>query len=354
MKIGVIAPLFFPLPPKTYGGTELVVYNLGEGLVKKGHEVTLFACKGSKVSAKLDQKWNEPLNIKRVGTKGIIYQNNRLDYITSISDQFDIIHNHDAIFPILVEEKFKCSFVTTWHSSFFGYNNYIKNHPQYKKRMMETKFISISNSQRKGLPGGKFMATVYNGTVDFNDYKLGRGGEYLVWLGRFNDYKGPVDAIKVALKAKEKLILAGSKISRKQKNYFNKSIKKYIDHKKIEYIGEVNLKQKVKLLKLSSAFLMPIHWEEPFGLVMIEAMACGTPVIAYNRGSVPEIIEDGKNGFIVEENDIDGMVKAVEKIDTIDRKYCRESVKKRFSIEKMVVGYEEVYKKIIADYKKKK
>jgi len=351
MKIGVIAPLFFPIPPKTYGGTEIVIYNLVEGLVKNGHEVTLFACNGTKVSAKLDQKWNRQFDITKVGAREAVYRTNRLNYIASMSDRFDILHNHDAISSILVEEEFKCPFVTTWHSSFEGYTEI---YPDYKKRMLETKFVSISNSQREGLPMGKFVATVYNGTVDFNDYKFGRGGKYLVWIGRFDKSKGPDDAVKMALKAKKELILAGAKLSGKQKSFFDKSIKEYVDNKQIKFIGEVNLEQKVSLLQKAKAFLMPIHWEEPFGLVMIEAMACGTPVIAYNRGSVPEIIEDGKNGFIVKENNINGMVKAIAKLDTIDRKYCRESVKRRFSIEKMVEGYEKVYKKVIKEYKKEK
>lgn len=350
MKIGVIAPLYYPVPPKTYGGTESVVYYLAEGLVKNGHDVTLFACEGSSVSAKLYSKWNKQLDIVKGSPEDKKYQFDRVDHIVSISKNFDIIHNNDGILPILSESKFACPLITTWHSPF---SQYLIDHPDEVPALEGTTFVSISDSQRKGLPKGKFIATVYNGTVDLNDYKFGQGGETLAWIGRFNISKGVVDAIKIALQAKKKLILGGSITSQKQVNYFNSNIKDRIDDKNIEFVGEVNVPQKNKILGSSCAFLMPIHWEEPFGLVIIEAMACGTPVIAYRRGSVPEIIEDGKNGFIVPENDIDDMVSAVNKIDTIDRKYCRETVEKKFSIEKMIRGYESVYKKVISEYKNK-
>lgn len=351
MRIGVIAPLFYTIPPKTYGGTESVVYNIVEGLVVNNHEVTLFACKGSRVKAKLDPEWNKQLNFNNISKKDSIYQKKRLDHIITISNEFDVIHNNDGILPILNEDRFCCPIVTTWHSPFKWF---IKEYPKDVNKLKKSRLVSISNSQRKDLPGANFIGTVYHGTTNFNDYKLGPGGNYLVWIGRFNISKGVDDAVKVARKVNQKLILAGSLTSENQISYFNSDIKGEIDHKNIEFIGEVNLSQKVPLLQKAKAFLMPIHWEEPFGLVMIEALACGTPVIAYRRGSVPEIIEDGKNGFIVEENDIDGMVTAIKNIDKIDRKYCRESVKKRFSIEKMVSGYEEVYKKVIEQYKKSK
>jgi glycosyltransferase involved in cell wall biosynthesis len=349
MKIGIIAPLYYTIPPKTYGGTEEVVYHLTEGLFKNKHKITLFTCRGSNVSAKLDPNWNRQIDIMKVGKEEIKYQKKRLEYIISISDEFDIIHNNDGISAILNEDDFKCPIVTTWHSPFY---DFVDKNPQYLKKIRKSTLVSISDSQRKGLPGGNFIATVYNGTVDFEDYKFNNGGDYMVWIGRFNQTKGVADAIKIAKNANQKLVLAGSITSENQKEYFHKFIKDKIDSKQINFVGEVNLEQKVPLLMKAKAFLMPIHWEEPFGLVMIEAMACGTPVIAYNRGSVPEIIEDGKNGYIVEENDIDGMVNAVKNIGKIDRKYCRESVKKRFSIEKMVSGYEKVYKKVIAEYKK--
>lgn len=351
MKIGVIAPLYYPIPPKTYGGTESVIYSLVEGLVKDKQDVTLFACKGSSVSAKIYPKWNKQLDITKGSEESRKYQQDRLEHIISISKDFDILHNNDGILPILNEKRFNCPLITTWHSPF---SQYLVDHPEEVPAIESTTFVSISDSQRKGLPKGKFIATVYNGTVDFNDYKLGRGGETLAWIGRFNISKGVVDAIKIALQAKKKLILAGSITSKKQIDYFNSKIKNQIDHKNIEFVGEANVEQKNKILGSSCAFLMPIHWEEPFGLVMIEAMACGTPVIAYDRGSVPEIIEDGKNGYIVEENDKNGMVNAIKNIAKIDRKYCRESVKKRFSIEKMVGGYEKVYEKVIKEYENNK
>jgi glycosyltransferase involved in cell wall biosynthesis len=313
--------------------------------------VTLFACSSSSSSAKIYPKWNKQLDITKDNEEDKKYQKDRLEHIISISNNYNVIHNNDGMLPILNEKRFSCPLITTWHSPF---SQYVVEHPEEVPAMERTTFVSISDSQRKGLPKGKFIATVYNGTVDFNDYKLGQGGETLVWIGRFNISKGVVDAIKIALQAKKKLILAGSITSKKQIDYFNSNIKNQIDHINIEFVGEVNVEQKNKILGPSCAFLMPIHWEEPFGLVMIESMACGTPVVAYNRGSVPEIIEDGKNGYIVPENDIDGMVNAIKNIDKIDRKYCRESVRKRFSIEKMVSGYEKVYEKVIKEYEKNK
>ena len=347
MKIALIAPLYYSVPPKTYGGTEAVIYNLAEGLIKKNYDVTVFASDKSEISANLDSTFGKELDINNVTKEDEEYRKKRIEYIITKSNNFDIIHNHDALIPILFENQFKCPMVSTWHAPFRP--EALKNSPEKLEKLKKTTLISISNSQRKSLPDANFVATVYNGTTDLNTYSLGNGGDYLVWIGRFKDYKGAGDAVQAALKANKKLVLAGSKFNQDEIDYFNKEVKNYIDDKKIKYIGEVNLEQKVPLLQNAMAFLMPIHWEEPFGLVMIEALSCGTPVIAYSRGSVPEIVEDGKNGFIICENDIDGMAIAIKNIDEIDRKYCRESVKRRFSIEKMVAGYEEVYCSIIKD-----
>jgi len=350
MKIALIAPLFISVPPKMYGGTEAVVFYLTEGLARRGHQVTLFANEFSKVTVKLDKAWGKQLEGSQFERSNTVYKLKRLDYIFAQSNNFDVVHNHDGIMAIALEDLCKCTMVTTWHHSFGGD---IDNFSIFKETIEQTQLVSISDAQRQDLPQGNFVATVYNGTIDFNQYELGRGGDYLTWLGRFDESKGSREAIEIAQKAKVKLVLAGSIRNDDQKEYFNRYIKDKIDNKRIIFIGEADIKKKNKLMKSASACLVPISWREPFGLVMIEAMACGTPVIAYNRGSVPEIVEDGKNGFIVKDNSIIGAVEAVKKIKTIDRKHCRESVKKHFSIEKMVSGYEKVYEKAIKEYKKR-
>jgi glycosyltransferase involved in cell wall biosynthesis len=340
----MIAPLAYPIPPKLYGGIELVVYYLVEGLIKKGHEVVLFACKGSKTSAKFYGKWNKQLYGGSLDYQNLIYCLARVNEIVDMSGDFDVIHNHDGFLAMSQSKYLKCPLVTTWHIP-IGHS--VKKDFARRVLVKKNNLISISYAQRKGFPGANYIANVYNGTVDMDKYQLGRGGDYLVWIGRFDDYKGAKEAIAVAEATGLSIYLAGKMETKDQINYFNEFIKPKIDNKKVIFLGEIGINEKNKILGGARAFLMPIFLDEPFGLVMIEAMACGTPVIAFNRGSVSEIVDDGTTGFVVKGGDLEAMAKAVRRADSISRKACRERVKKCFSIEQMVNDYEAIYKKLI-------
>lgn len=343
MKIGIIAPLSYPVPPEKYGGTELVIYYVAEGLVSRGHDITLFACEGSKTSANLDATWGKQLSGSTLDKGNLFYSLSRIDYIIKKSLDFDIVHAHDGLLSLSLQDHFRCPVVATFHTSValsLGWDSLGAREKIFKR----SKIISISNAQRKEMPDANYIGTVYNGTVDFDKYHLGEGGGgYLAWLGRFNPYKGAKEAIVVAKKTGKKLILAGQ-IGEEDKEYFKKEIEPEIDNDYIKYIGEVDIGGKDELLGNAEALLMPISWEEPFGLVMIEAMACGSPVIAFNRGSVSEVVDNRKSGFVVAPNNINEMTEAVKEIDKIDRSYCREWVRNNFSIDRMVKGYESLYR----------
>lgn len=343
MKIGIVAPIYFPIPPRLYGGTESVIYYLVEGLVKKGHEVTLFCCEGSKTSAKQDTTWGKQLiDSGYLDKENIFYSIARLNDIIHKSDQFDLIHSHDGLLSLSLSDYFKCPLVATFHTSI---SKSLGNDSTKTREMVfkKSNIISISQAQRKELPDANYIGNVYNGTVDFEKYKFGDGGDYLVWIGRFNPYKGAKEAIAAAKKAKQKIILAAPLKDIAEVEYFNQFIQPEINNDDVKYVGEVGVEEKNDLLGQAKAFLMPISWEEPFGLVMIESMACGTPVIAFRRGSVEEVINDHGTGFIVNPDDVDAMADAIANIGQIDRKFCREWVKNNFSIEMMVDGYEKIY-----------
>ena len=327
-----------------YGGTERVVACLADGLVKKGHDVTVFAAEGSEGLADIDTTFGKLIAGHPYEPENIEYCSRRIEYIAKTSSRFDILHNNDELLALQSRSLFKCPLVTTWHGPF---DQLFFDENIGRDKLRECNFVSISFSQRKDLPDGNFVGNVYNGTTDLDDYTYGSGGDYLIWLGRFHQYKGAKEAIDAAKIANRKLILAGNIGSDAQQKYFDENIVNEIDDTQISYAGEVGLIKKVKLLQNAEALLMPIKWEEPFGLVMIEAMACGTPVIAFNRGSVPEIIADGKVGYIVKQDDVHAMADAVGRIERINRRDCREHVAGNFSIEKMVEGYEKVYNQII-------
>jgi glycosyltransferase involved in cell wall biosynthesis len=257
--------------------------------------------------------------------------------------KFDIIHNHSGwlLFPFVRYFK-KAKLITTLHGRLnTKQSQLILNH--FKK----LNYISISYSQRRYLPSLNYVANVYNG-IEVNNFEFdAKPKDYLIFLGRISPEKGVEKAIKIAKLAKKKLKIA-AKIDPVDQEYWKKKIKPKIDKKQIIYIGEVGHRRKVQLLKNALALINPISWPEPFGLVMIEAMACGTPVIAPQRASVPEIVVNKKTGFIVNpKNLIISSVRAIKKIDQIDRSQCRKHVEKNFTVEKMVNGYEKAYQKIL-------
>ena len=251
---------------------------------------------------------------------------------------FDIIFNHTrGNYLFLPLSLFiKTPIVSILHLPIF------KEAAQVLSSYKKPNVITISNSQRKGFANINYLATVYNG-VNLKEFEFWeKPKDYFLYMGAIGEHKNVKDAILAAKKAKVKLILAGGK---KREPYFSKEIKPLIDNRKIKYIGEVWGKKRIKLLKYAKGFLFPVKWQEPFGLVMIEAMASGVPVIAYPSGAVPEVVKNKKTGFIVK--NVNEMAQAIKNIHRIDRKKCRERVKKYFSVEKMIDNYEKIIRKLV-------
>lgn len=347
MKIALLAPPYLSVPPKKYGGTEKIVSLLADGLVDRGHDVTLFASGDSQTRAKLISIFPEEL-----GNSGLKKDDGLMPLIHYTEclrrqKEFDIIHNHAQYLAMFLCEFSQTPVVHTMHGSF-----YPTEAPEEKRKVLAVfsnhRFVSISNNQRGGMPDLNFVATVYNGidTAQFNYTEKPRG-DYLLWVGRIVAKKGPLPAIETAKKTNTPLVIAAA-IDPADRTYFESEIKPHIDGKFISYIGEISHNTSESLYGNAICTLFPITWHEPFGLVMVESMACGTPVVAYNIGSVPEIVVHGKTGFIVEiESGVEGMAHAVREMGTIKRGDCRSHVIEHFTKEKMVEGYIDVYQRIL-------
>lgn len=358
LKIATFVGADVPFPlPKDFNGIYApveVAMNIAEGLTKKGHEVTFFGPKGSKSKAfKVKEIPIESLYKNKI-LKGKDVNSERDkekifylfdQYIISaifkenLKEKFDIIHIHpiDRVLPFT--HFTQTPIVYTLHDPIFNWRGEI-----YK--MYEAKngyYVSISDAQRKPAPNLKWAGTVYNG-IDINHFnfnsKLSDG--HLLFVGRLLSKKGPHTAIKAAIMANENLIIFGTPNTG---IFWKTKIKPYINNKNIKYGGFARYDKISEIYGKAKALLCPIDWEEPFGLTFIEAMACGTPVIAFDRGSASEVIKDGKTGYVVK--DLNGMVKAIKKIDQIDRNECRKWVEEKFTVEKMVDDYEKVYYKIL-------
>jgi len=344
MKIAIAAPVEERVPPIKYGGTELVVYNLIERLVAMGHEVTLLANGESKTSAKLIPVFKRSLrSMSEYHDTQIkeVYKFMSVGKVISHlhRENFDIIHNHIGWRMILFEGGLDFPMVTTLHGPMdIPYQQVTFN--EYKN----SRYISISLAQRSPMPDLNYVSNVYNG-IDVSKFKFfPNPQDYFVFLARMSPTKGPVQAIQIAKKAGVKLIMA-AKVDATDEEYFKKEVEPLIDNEQIKFIGEVDHAEKVELLGNAKALIAPIQWEEPFGLFFIEAMICGTPVISMRRGSVPEIILDKKTGFICDS--LDEAVEKIKDVGLINRRFCREHVKKNFSSEIMAQNYVAVYEKIL-------
>jgi len=344
MKIALVSPLEERVPPRKYGGTELVVYNLVEQLVKMDHQVTLLASGDSRVSAALEPIFRKSLrsiskidDLKIRDAYKLIGVGKIVTYLKK--KKFDIIHNHLGWRLLPFERIFDCPMVTTLHGP-LNITYQQKIYSEYKQH----NFISISFNQRKPMPNLNYVGNVYNGIEIAKFRQNYKPQDYFAFLGRMSPEKGPVQAIKVAKKAGVKLVMA-AKVDLADQDFFKKAVEPLINKKEIKFIGEIDHKKKVELLRNAKGLIAPIQWEEPFGLFFIEAMACGTPVITLRKGSVPEIIIDKKTGYIC--NNLEEMVKKIKRIDEIERRACFEHVKNNFSSEKMAQNYLEIYQKII-------
>lgn len=336
LKVAQFSPPIIPTPPPLYGGVEKIASHVTEELVQRGHDVTLYATGDSITKAKLKYMYKKSIGINKFDpSQGIAHGEMCFDD----ADKYDIIHNHFGIFGIALAKYMKTPVVTTMHNDYC-----IPGTPEWNYFKNACYYVTISRKQAERNKGLNIVQTVHN-AIDVNKYPLQEDKEdFLLFLGNMWVMKGPDVAIKVARTLRKKLVMVG-KVDKKFEEFFLKNIKPHIDGKKIVYYDSVSEKKKIELYQKAKCVLFPIRWEEPFGLVLIEAMSSGTPVVAFGRGSVPEIIKHGKTGFVV--NTYSQFLNCVKKIDEINPKTCNQHVKENFSIEKMTDGYEEVYRKIL-------
>ncbi len=333
MKVAIISPIAWRTPPRHYGPWERVVSLLAEGLVRENIDVTLYATGDSITNAKLRSVCKAPYEEDRE-LDAKVWESLHISEIMEQANEFDIIHNNYDFLPLTYSGLIKTPVLTTIH----GFSS-AKILPVYKKYNKKTQYVSISNADRNSELD--YIRTVYHG-IDIEKFTLNKQrGNYLVYFGRIHRDKGTFEAIQVAKKAKMKLVIAGIV---QDQVYYKECVEPYLNED-ICYIGSVGPEERNKVLGNAYALLHPINFNEPFGLSIVEAMACGTPVIAFNKGSMPEIIQEGINGFMV--SNVEEMTEKIRDIMNISRKDCRKTVECRFTQEKMVKEYIEVYKEIL-------
>jgi glycosyltransferase involved in cell wall biosynthesis len=336
MRIAQIAPLAERCPPLLYGGTERVVSYLTEALVDLGHDVTLFASGDSLTSAELVPCSDRALRLDEDVRDPLPHMAIMLDEVTRRADEFDILHFHiDLVHAPLVRSYINRT-VTTLHGRLD-----LPDLGRFYDHFTDLSVISISDSQRAPVPRANWIGTVHHGLPRELLRFTAKDEGYLAFIGRISPEKRPDRAIEIAARCGLPLKIA-AKVDRADEVYWRDVIEPMVRaNSNVEYIGEINEAQKASFLGGARALLFPIDWEEPFGLVMIEAMACGTPVIAFRRGSVPEVIDHGRSGFVVE--NVEEAVRAVGKLDTLDRKRVRAVFDQRFTVERMARDYVDVY-----------
>jgi glycosyltransferase involved in cell wall biosynthesis len=339
MRIAQISPLFEAVPPKLYGGTERVVNSLTEELVAMGHDVTLFASGDSITSATLAPMREQALRLDPNVRDWVATYYRMVELIYRRKDEFDVLHFHIDYFPLALFSRQKVPYLTTIHGR-LDLPELIDTYETYA----DSPFVSISDSQRRPVPDLNWVRTVHHGMPADRLTPQPVKQEYGAFLGRISPEKGVDRAIRIAGKAGLKLKIA-AKVDNADKEYYDSQIKPLIQgNPDVEFIGEINDAQKPDFLSGAHALIFPINWPEPFGLVMIEAMACGTPVIAFNCGSVPEVMDDGVTGFIV--NNISEAVAAVGKVHTLDRARVRATFDRRFTARRMAEDYVDVYEEL--------
>lgn len=346
LRIAQIAPLWESVPPSKYGAVEYLISLLCDHLVQKGHSVTLFASGDSKTKAFLEPICDESLNKSQRIIEPEIYRMIQFQKIRQCAENFDIIHSHihsnSGCFGIPILSNSNTKVLHTLHL----YCN--EDNRKLFEMFAKENFIAISNAQKISMPKINFLSTIHHG-IDVRPFPFRNkphSNKFVAFLGRIRPEKGVHLAIKAAQKAGIQLKIAG-RIKKTDQQYFNEVIKPLIDDKLVQYIGELNFINKCILLSEASALLVPVTLEEPFGLVLIEAMACGTPVIAFRRGAIPEIVINNETGFIVDS--VDEMAEKIFEIDKIDRNKCRKYVTENFNSDLMVERYLEVYYRLLIE-----
>ena len=334
MKIAILSPIAWRTPPAKYGPWEQVASNIAEGLIEKGIDVTLFATGNSVTKGKL-QYVSETAYSENPQMDPKVWECLHISNLMEQADEFDLIHNHFDFLPLTYTRVIKTPMVTTIH----GFSS-PKIVEVYKKYNSTSNYVSISNSDRS--PDLQYTATVYNG-INAEEFTFSeRSKDYLLFFGRIHPEKGTYESIQIAKQTGRKLIISG--IIQDQE-YFDSKVKPNINNDDIVFVGNSGPEEREKLMGDAYALLHPISFNEPFGLSVAEALMCGTPVIAINLGSMPELVQNGKTGFLV--NTVREASEAVEKIQSISRKICREWAYSKFSRKVMINGYLDVYNKIL-------
>jgi glycosyltransferase involved in cell wall biosynthesis len=338
MRIAQVAPLYESVPPHLYGGTERVVSYLTEALVRDGHEVTLFASGDSITEARLVPGCERSLRLSEDCVDPMAHHAVLLDKVVEMAEEFDVIHFHTDYAHFPLSKNLGLRNVTTLH----GRLDLPDLEPLYR-RFNQMPLVSISHAQREPVGEVNWVGNVYHGLPADLHVPSEEHGKYLAFLGRISPEKRPDRAIRIALKAGMPLKIA-AKVDRADREYFETQIKPLLKNPRIEYIGEITDAEKTAFLGNAYAYLFPIDWPEPFGLTMIEAMACGTPTIAFSCGSVPEILQDGVSGFIV--NSEAAAVEAVKRIPELSRASCRAAFDARFTDTRMADEYAQIYEQL--------
>jgi glycosyltransferase involved in cell wall biosynthesis len=347
MRIAQIAPLTEAIPPRLYGGTERVVSWLTEELVALGHDVTLFASGDSKTAAKLDPVWPRALRLDDAVRDPMALHISMIEHVRRRAGEFDVLHFHLDYLPFSLFARQPTPFVTTMHGRLD-----LPEHQTVFNLFGDVPVVSISNAQRKPVPQARWLKTVYHGLPASLLTPHPVEPKYLAVLGRIAPEKAVDRAIRIAQRCKLPLKIA-AKVDRVDRDYYEREIRPMLDLPGVEYVGEIGDSDKSAFLSGALALLLPIDWPEPFGLVMIEAMACGTPVIAYPSGSVPEVIEHGITGLIV-----DGEKSAAAAIDAelagLSRQTIRRRFEERFTARRMASDYVELYRELAVGSKQRR
>jgi glycosyltransferase involved in cell wall biosynthesis len=339
MRIAQIAPLAESVPPKLYGGTERVVAWLVDELVSLGHEVTLFASGDSRTRGDLHSVWPRALRLSRPVADPTVATTALLEAIAQRIEDFDVVHSHIDWLHLPLLSRLGVPFLTTMHGRLDlpGLSDVVRRFPT-------APFVSISDNQRLPLARANWRGTVHHGLPADSFRPSYDQGSYLAFLGRLTAEKGPETAIRIARAAGMELRIA-AKLPRGEGRYFKERLEPLIDGAQIRLVGEVNDEAKQPFLAGAAALLFPIDWPEPFGLVMIEAMACGTPVIAFRAGSAPEVIDEGITGFVVD--DEGQAIHAIQRLREIDRRRVHERFQKRFTARRMATDYLKQYHSVV-------
>jgi len=337
MRIAQVAPLIESVPPKHYGGTERIVSYLTEELVRVGHDVTLFASGDSVTSARLVAPIQRSLRKNERCKDPMARELILIDHVVERAREFDMIHFHTGYLHFAICRYMPVPHVTTLHGR-LDTADFVAVHHRFR----DVPVISISNAQRAPVPWANWQATIYHGLPKDQFRFYPERGDYLAFLGRVSPEKRADRAIEIAKRVGMPLKIA-AKVDRVDRRYFKRVIEPLLNDSLVEWVGEISDPEKNEFLGNAYALLFPIDWPEPFGLVMIEAMACGTPVIAYDGGSVPEVMEDGVTGFIVRE--LDDAAEAIRRVRTLSRARCREVFEKRFTATRMANDHMTVYER---------